>query len=145
MSQSPSRKRGLGASLRLAHHLYGKLLQKQLHDTDFSMAQYIHLRCLKEEGPLKQSDLSALLGIEKASSTRVLDELEQRNLIVRERSAQDRRVIFLSLSDKGHKKIEEAMQAARLAANQASQGFDEDEFTVFFAAMDKLISNLSNS
>ena len=37
------------------------------------------------------------------------------------------------------------MQAARLATNQASQGFDDDELTVFFAAMDKLISNLSHS
>ena len=140
---SPSKKRGLGASLRLAHHLYGKLLQKQLHDTELSMAQYIHLRCLKEEGSLKQSELSALLGIEKASSTRVLDELEQRNLIVRKRSQEDRRAVVLSLSDEGVEKIDQAMKAARLTADYASQGFDKNELDRLFAAMDKLIGNLS--
>ena len=144
MNHSPSRKRGLGASLRLSHHLYGKLLQKQLIDSDLSMAQYIHLRSLREEGALSQSELSAILGIEKASSTRVLDELEQRQLILRERNREDRRVVVVSLSDQGRKKIDQAMKAARTAADRASKGFEEDELLQLFAAMDKLIGNLSS-
>lgn len=143
MTHSPSRKRGLGASLRLAHHLYGKILQKQLSHTDLSMAQYIHLRSLREEGGLSQTELSALLGIEKASSTRVLDELEQRNLIVRERSREDRRVVVVTLSEEGLEAIDQAMTAARNAAQHASRGFEEDELHQLFAAMDKLIRNLS--
>jgi DNA-binding MarR family transcriptional regulator len=123
LNHSPSRKRGLGASLRLSHHLYGKLLQKQLIDSDLSMAQYIHLRSLREEGALSQSELSAILGIEKASS---------------------RRVVVVSLSDQGRKKIDQAMKAARTAADRASRGFEEDELLQLFAAMDKLIGNLSS-
>jgi DNA-binding MarR family transcriptional regulator len=136
--QSPSRKRGLGASLRLAHHLYGKLLQEQLRETGLSMAQYIHLRCLREEGKLKQSELSGLLGIEKASSTRVLDELEKRDLITRNRSQSDR-------TDSGLRRIDGAMKSARLAADHASTGFEPDELGHLFAAMDKLLDNLASA
>ena len=132
MPQSPSRKRGLGASLRLAHHLYGKLLQEQLRETGLSMAQYIHLRCLREEGKLKQSELSGLLGIEKASSTRVLDELEKRDLITRNRSQSDRRVVHVDLTDTGLRRIDGAMK------------FEPDELGRLFAAMDKLLDNLAS-
>lgn len=141
--RSLSRKRGLGASLRLAYHLYGKQLQKRLNASDLSMAQYIHLRCLGEEGSLSQSELSALLGIEKASSTRVLDELEQRNFILRERNREDRRVVVVTLSDQGRQKINQAMELARTVADRASKGFEEDELFQLFKAMDKLIKNLS--
>ena len=145
IGESPSQKRGLGASLRLANHLYGKLLQKRLIDSDLSMAQYIHLRTLKEEGRLSQSELSAQLGIEKASSTRALDELAQRNLIRRERHKQDRRMIIVSLSEEGHKKIDEAMSSAKVAARLASENFDEGELLQLFASLDKIIKTLSTA
>ncbi|AVW90087.1 MAG: MarR family transcriptional regulator [Alphaproteobacteria bacterium] len=109
------------------------------------MAQYIHLRTLKEEGRLSQSELSAQLGIEKASSTRVLDELAQRNLIRRERHKQDRRMIIVSLSEEGHKKIDEAMSSAKVAARLASENFDEGELLQLFASLDKIIKTLSTA
>lgn len=143
IAKSPSYKRGLGASLRLAYHLYGKLLQKLLVEFDLSMAQYIHLRTLREEGHASQSELSALLGIEKASSTRVLDELAQRNLILRERHPKDRRVIIVSLTDEGHAKIDQAMASARSIADRASRNLDEGELFQLFLALDKMIENLS--
>ncbi|WGT52623.1 MarR family winged helix-turn-helix transcriptional regulator [Thioclava nitratireducens] len=138
-----SQRRGLGASLRLAHHLYGKRLQKRLIASELSMAQYIHLRTLKEEVRVSQSELSAQLGIEKASSTRVLDELAQRGLIRRERHKQDKRMLVVSLTEAGHAKIDEAMESARVIANVASQDFDEGELLQLFRALDKMIDNLS--
>ncbi|XHC09112.1 MarR family transcriptional regulator [Labrenzia sp. ac12] len=128
----------------MAYHLYGKLLQKQLIDSKLSMAQYIHLRVLREETCLAQSELSAILGIEKASSTRVLDELDKRDLLLRERSAKDRRVVVVRLSDQGREKIDQVMKSARVAADHASKGFEEEELAQLFKAMDKLIDNLSS-
>jgi DNA-binding MarR family transcriptional regulator len=145
MTAPRSQRRGLGASLRLAHHLYGKILHKRLVNEDLTMAQYVHLRTLKEEGPITQSELSAQMGIEKASSTRVLDELEQKKLILRERQKSDRRVIVVSLSDHGLEKIEEVMRSARQVAETASRGFDDDDLHRLFVALDKMIDNLSSS
>lgn len=139
-----SQRRGLGASLRLAHHLYGKLLQKHLVDAELSMAQYIHLRTLREEGRVSQSELSARLGLEKASSTRVLDELAQRGLIHRDRYKQDRRMIIVSLTDAGREKIDQSMRSARGVAQIASRNFDEGELLQLFRALDKMIGNLAS-
>lgn len=138
-----SQRRGLGASLRLAHHLYGKLLQKRLVDAELSMAQYIHLRTLREEGRISQSELSARLGLEKASSTRVLDELAQRGLIHRERHARDRRMIIVSLTDQGREKTDLSMKSARAVADMASRNFDDGELLHLFRALDKMIGNLA--
>ncbi|MFC4730891.1 MarR family winged helix-turn-helix transcriptional regulator [Salipiger abyssi] len=107
------------------------------------MAQYIHLRTLKEEVRISQSELSAQLGIEKASSTRVLDELAQRGLIRRDRHKQDKRMLVVSLTEAGHAKIDEAMDTARVIADIASQDFDEGELLQLFRALDKMIDNLS--
>jgi DNA-binding MarR family transcriptional regulator len=90
------------------------------------MAQYIHLRTLREEGHSSQSELSALLGIEKASSTRVLDELARRDLILR-----------------GHAKIDQAMTSARSIADRASKNLNEEELFQLFLALDKMVENLS--
>ncbi|AJE47676.1 MarR family winged helix-turn-helix transcriptional regulator [Celeribacter indicus] len=139
-----SQRRGLGASLRLAHHLYGKLLQKRLVGAELSMAQYIHLRTLREEGRVSQSELSAQLGLEKASSTRVLDELAQRGLIHRERHHQDRRMIMVSLTAEGRAKIDQSMTSARAVAELASRNFDEGELLQLFTALDKMIGNLAS-
>lgn len=144
LRQSPSAKRGLGASLRLAHHLYGKHLQKRLVGADLSLAQYVHLRTLKEEGKITQSELSARMGIEKASSTRVLDELSQRNLISRERHKTDRRRIIVSLTDEGREAIGQAMDSARTVAEMASTNLEDGELLALFAALDRIIENLSS-
>lgn len=144
MADPLSRRRGLGASLRLVYHLYGKLLQRHLVGPELSMAQYVHLRTLKEEGHVSQSELSARLGIEKASSTRVLDELAQKKLILRERHKKDRRMIIVSLTKDGRRKIDHAMDSARAVADLALEDFDEEELLQLFSALDKLIENLSS-
>jgi DNA-binding MarR family transcriptional regulator len=114
-----------------------------LVEYDLSMAQYIHLRTLREEGHSSQSELSALLGIEKASSTRVLDELARRDLILRERHQRDRRVIVVSLTEEGHAKIDQAMTSARSIADRASKNLNEEELFQLFLALDKMVENLS--
>ena len=139
-----SKRRGLGASLRLVYHLYGKLLQRHLAGSELSMAQYVHLRTLKEEGPVSQSELSARMGIEKASSTRVLDELAQKKLISRERHQKDRRMIIVSLTGDGRRKIDHAMNRARSVANLALEDFEEEELLQLYSALDKLIETLSS-
>ncbi|MAS03913.1 MAG: MarR family transcriptional regulator [Ahrensia sp.] len=108
------------------------------------MAQYVHLRTLKEEGPVSQSELSARMGIEKASSTRVLDELAQKKLISRERHQKDRRMIIVSLTGDGRRKIDHAMNRARSVANLALEDFEEEELLQLYSALDKLIENLSS-
>src|SRR5918997_5872610 len=99
-SQPPS---GVGKLLRRAHRSYSRRLQESLADYGVSLAQYLHLRELWEVNGITQVELSQKVGIEKASSTAVLDALEKQKLILRVRNTQDRRKVNVYLTPAGQK------------------------------------------
>lgn len=59
------------------------------------------LMLLRHNPGINQTDLSRAVGLDKSTLTPALDQLERKGLIIRERTATDRRTYALSLSDKG--------------------------------------------
>lgn len=140
---SRAARQGLGASLREAHRLYIRNLQEHLSRRGLTVAQYLHLRVLWEEGALTQTEISARLGIEKASSTGVLNSLERAGLVTRRRDETDRRRVILRLTDDGAACAREILPFAREVAARASAGVPDKDLATFFRALDTIIENLS--
>ncbi len=71
--------------------------------TGFSISpsEMFALAELAASAPLSQQLLAARLHLEKSTVSRLIKHLEQRGWIVRERDAQDARVLLLYLSDAG--------------------------------------------
>ena len=64
----------------------------------------VHLNVLfvlSGEGPLPMNRLAELLDVSQASATGIVDRMEQRGLVARERADDDRRVIRVVLSPEG--------------------------------------------
>jgi DNA-binding MarR family transcriptional regulator len=64
----------------------------------------VHLNVLfvlSAEGPLPMNRLAELLDVSQASATGIVDRMEQRGLVVRERDEEDRRVVRVALSPQG--------------------------------------------
>jgi DNA-binding MarR family transcriptional regulator len=64
----------------------------------------VHLNVLfvlSGEGPLPMNRLAELLDVSQASATGIVDRMEQRGLVTRERDAEDRRVVRVVLSPQG--------------------------------------------
>lgn len=59
------------------------------------------LTLLKHNPGINQTDLSRAVGLDKSTLTPALDQLERNGLILRQRTATDRRTYALSLSEKG--------------------------------------------
>ncbi|MDF2606614.1 MAG: MarR family transcriptional regulator [Bacillales bacterium] len=72
-----------------------------LFKDDISNNEFIILKILSENSSLKLSDISKLLNVSKAHLTAVTDTLDSNNLILRDRSTKDRRVMNLSITPKG--------------------------------------------
>src|SRR5688572_18070815 len=102
---------GIGKLLRRAHRSYSRKLKEELAGHGVSLAQYLHLRELWELNGITQIELSQKVGIEKASSTAVLDALEKSGLIVRVRNAKDRRKVNVYVTPAG-KKIRDVLGPA---------------------------------
>ena len=133
---------GIGKLLRRAHRAYSRRLQDELAAHGVSLAQYLHLRELWELNGLTQNALSQKVGIEKASSTAVLDALEKNGLVVRVRNAQDRRKVNVHLTPAGQKIREALSPAARGVAIQAVSDLSEAELDSLFSALSRVIANL---
>ena len=133
---------GIGKLLRTAHRTYSRRLQDELAAHGVSLAQYLHLRELWELNGLTQNELSQKVGIEKASSTAVLDALEKNGLVVRVRNAQDRRKVNVHLTPTGQKIREVLSPAARGVALRAVSDLSEGELDSLFSALNRVIANL---
>lgn len=133
---------GLGLLLREANNAFNRLLRDRLSVHDVTFAQFQHLRQLWNEDGLNQVELARRIGIEKASSTSVLDQLEQRGFISRTRDATDRRKLNIRLTADGAA-LENDLWARAAEANAiARQGFTRAEMIALFDLVGRIIENI---
>ena len=87
---------------------------------DLSAQQYNTLRLLKSVHPATMPTLSlgAKLISRAPDMTRLLDKLEERNLVWRERRRENRRVVEIGITDAGLQLIEEMSEAVRKCHEQ---------------------------
>jgi DNA-binding MarR family transcriptional regulator len=66
-----------------------------------TLSQYALLQALATRAEARVSDLAVEAGIAASTATRILDALERRGIILRERSPHDRRGVTVTLTDFG--------------------------------------------
>jgi len=76
---------------------------------DLHGSQFGTLEMLYHLGPLNQKDVGKKLLISKSNVVSIIDKLEERGLVRRQRSTEDRRCIFIHLTESGQEKIEEVL------------------------------------
>lgn len=135
-------KSGIGRLLRRAHRSYSRRLQEKVADFDLTLAQYLHLRELWSQDGIAQNELSQRIGIEKASSTAVLEAMERNGLIERVRNADDRRKVNVRLTPDGWALQDSVKPAARLVATRAVAGLSRPELDQLFRLLDRVIENV---
>ena len=80
-------------------------IHRHLAETDLTVSQFGVLEALLHLGPLYQRDLAEKLLKSGGNMTLVIDNLEKRELVKREREAGDRRCIKVCLTEKGKQLI----------------------------------------
>lgn len=99
-------------------------LEKRLGHLALSVAQQRILAMVYfAKEPLTPSMLAALLLQETHSVSGLLNRLEDRDLITRTRDRQDRRVVWVGLTQKGRKVAEEAIQISLDMSREYKQLF----------------------
>jgi DNA-binding MarR family transcriptional regulator len=92
---------GLGMLLRAADNAFNRVLRLKLAKHGVSFSEFQHLRQLWDEEGLNQVEVSRRIGIERASSTAVIESLLRKSLIRRSRDATDKRKILVYLTPRG--------------------------------------------
>ena len=74
---------------------------------DLTGPQLTVVKMLEQVGELSLSELSERIRAQNSTVTGIIDRMEREGLVVRERSKEDRRVVYIRLTPKGKKLAEE--------------------------------------
>lgn len=81
-------------------------IHRHLAEVGLTLSQFGVLEALMSAGPLCQRDLGQKILKSSGNITLVIDNLEKRRLVTRERGVEDRRYVTVSLTETGAKLIE---------------------------------------
>jgi MarR family transcriptional regulator, 2-MHQ and catechol-resistance regulon repressor len=111
------RRRALDAYGRLqrAAGLASARVEASVHPFGLSASQFGVLDTLATRGSVHQQELAEALGRSKAQMTAIIDALESRHLVRRERHPTDRRFITVHLTEAGTKVLAQAAPARTAA------------------------------
>lgn len=84
-----------------------------------TLREYWVLTCLIDEAAASQSHLSETLAIDASDMVRLIDSLEQRNWVKRERDPRDRRRQIVAVTKKGTKSHADLAQLVAAAEDEA--------------------------
>ncbi len=116
---------------------------RRLQGYGITRVQWIALYYVKTRSKISQRDLSNLMYIMDSSAGRLIDRLERDGLIQRERNTEDRRVIYLELTDKGDKLITDLMPLGIQFNNDLMEGIDDEEIRIYEKVLNKMLSNIA--
>ena len=127
---------GIGTGWRLA-------LDHQLAETGLSDATWrplIHLDNAQQ--PLTQKELAAAIGIDGSTLVRLLDSLEERQLVQRHNDPADRRTRRLAITPAGKLAVTQIRQALEAPEAQMLQGLSEADLAVMVRGFATIQRNL---
>jgi DNA-binding MarR family transcriptional regulator len=116
-------------------YLYNKELNKKYQ---VSAPQLSSLLALYENGPLPPSQIAKYIMVNSSTVTGIIDRLEQKGLVQRSRISTDRRVITVTLTDKGRELAEHAPPPIQEKIVEGLQKLPPHEIEKIVQALTKL-------
>ena len=106
--------------------------------------QWLLLKRLKEMNGESQHNLAFLTNRDKASLTRLLTTMENKNLVARIPSTADHRINQIYITAHGEKILKMAMPVVEEMMEEMQAGISSDERMVAIKVLKKLINNIKS-
>jgi DNA-binding MarR family transcriptional regulator len=119
--------------------LKNKLLDQHLEPYAITAQQFKVLVIVGQYGAETPADLCRSLCLDSGSMTRMLDRLEQKDLLVRTRSETDRRQVRLVLTDAGKALSDLTPQVGARAMNELTGVLDASELVLLEKILTKVL------
>lgn len=133
----------LGYRLKLLGQLGTRRLQEILEPFGLTPFHWLVLCCLWQEDGLPTSSIGDKLQQVGGTLTGVIDRMEERGLVRRERDTRDRRIWRIWLTDSGSQLQDVLPPLVAETRSQAMQGIPEADRQLFSQLVDRAIVNLS--
>ena len=133
----------LGYKIKLVSQLMYRNFLEQLEPHVLTPFHYLVLCCLWEEDGLSTSGIADKLKQLGATLTGVVDRMEDRHLVYRERDPSDRRIIRIWLTDEGRKLMDVLPAVGAETIQRATAGVSEADQAAVVQLLDQIIHNLT--
>jgi MarR family transcriptional regulator, organic hydroperoxide resistance regulator len=134
---------GIGYRIKLLSQLLYRQFQEELDPYGLTPFHWVVLCCLWEQDGLATSDLGGRLCQVGGTLTGVIDRMEERGLVRRERDQDDRRIWRIWLTEAG-RNLESVLPPLALKLREKAQdNLSEQERKQFSDLIDRMIANLS--
>jgi DNA-binding MarR family transcriptional regulator len=130
-------------SIYSANLAYSRVYKPVLEALGLTYPQYITLICLSEQDNQTVKGLSEQMFLEPSTMTPMLQRLEAMGYVTRTRSAEDERVVRISLTATGRKLREKGFSFSDLT--RKATGLTDEELPVLQKAIVNLRANLTRA
>ena len=134
--------RSIGYLLRRAGKLMTGQIESLFVKEDVSFVQWVIMMNLRDGLRMTAAELSQHLCHDSGALTRVIDQMEERGLIARKRSTEDRRVVALALTAAGRRVTEAFLPRVVKLYNGLLTDFTEKETDVLIDLLTRLTAKL---
>ena len=135
----------IGRTVGLTARAFKKRLNDHLTNfgTDITADQFIALINLRFQDGLCQQAVADLLGCDKTKTTRIINVLQQRQLVTRKQDNTDRRQKMIHLTAKGRATCRRLESVGWTTQKEALQGIPENRLKTCREVLDQVLSNLN--
>ncbi|MBV7504721.1 MarR family transcriptional regulator [Bacillus sp. sid0103] len=119
------------------------LIKGQIGD-DLTNDQHYILRYIHQAKECTSTELADAFEVNKSAITAIINRMADRGLIERTRDENDRRVVYLTLTNEGYTLYENCQEKVQLLVESIITQFDQSEITAFINTYEKLAQILIN-
>jgi DNA-binding MarR family transcriptional regulator len=134
--------RSIGYLMKRAHKTAHGIIEHRFSDLDLSFSQWCALALIRGEIVDTSVALARDLGHNSGATTRLVDSLDNKGLIQRERDEGDRRVVRLSLTDEGKGAGSALTPRVIDFWNEVLEDFSREEIDQFAVTLTRLTDKL---
>ncbi|MDE2120140.1 MAG: MarR family transcriptional regulator [Betaproteobacteria bacterium] len=136
-----NREQSVGYWIKHAYQSLQRNLDGAMHELDLTGMQWGPLWLIGTFGADNVAACAREAGMDAGAMTRMLDRLEAKGLIERERSTQDRRVVHLRLTPRGEEVVARIPHRLAGVLNRQLRGFSLEEFQTLLELLQRFVRN----
>lgn len=129
----------VGYALRRAAHRINEAVVRELEPLGIHPRHYAVLLLLSKTGPLSQQEIGRELGIDRTTMVHIIDDLEERGLVVRARDPLDRRKYAVGVTDDAQGVLERASAVLTMTEDRFLAPLDAAERRRLHNLLQKLL------
>lgn len=113
-------------------------LVKEQISSDLTNDQHYTLRYINKVETCTSSELAEVFDVKKSAITAIITRMWEKGLIQRTRDENDRRVVYLTMTDKGRELFQETEEKIQDLVESFITRFDQSEIVQFLNTYEKL-------